>query len=103
MQVLQEDQNVMMSQWLEQLKLEQRQIIFLSQDIAIHQQDIVAKLAGQAIISPTIDHLPRPGKLALLSEHYPQTANVHSLTPNYIRMVEAEANWLKEQRQHGSH
>ncbi|GAB2552745.1 tRNA (adenosine(37)-N6)-threonylcarbamoyltransferase complex dimerization subunit type 1 TsaB [Gracilibacillus alcaliphilus] len=101
MHVLQPDQNIDMKQWLEQLKEEQRPVLFLSQDLAIHEDSIHHVLGELAMAAPSIDHLPRPGILALLGGQSEET-EVHALTPNYIRLVEAEANWLKEQKQHGS-
>lgn len=91
-----EDQNINLEQWLDELKAYQKPVVFLSQDIRIHQSLIVEKLKNDAVIPSPIDHLPRPGILALLgSQKNPEA--IHQLTPNYIRLVEAEANWLKEQ------
>ncbi|WP_058306286.1 tRNA (adenosine(37)-N6)-threonylcarbamoyltransferase complex dimerization subunit type 1 TsaB [Gracilibacillus massiliensis] len=91
-----EDQNIKMDQWLEELKSLQKPVVFLSQDIKLHQALIKEKLGKMGSIPAYIDHLPRPGTLALLgAQKNPES--VHDLTPNYIRMVEAEANWLKEQ------
>ncbi|WP_163583443.1 tRNA (adenosine(37)-N6)-threonylcarbamoyltransferase complex dimerization subunit type 1 TsaB [Gracilibacillus saliphilus] len=98
--VKKEDQNILMEQWLDEVQSYQKPVIFLSQDIKQHQRLIKEKLAKAAIIPPAIDHLPRPGKLALLGAERNED-NLHELTPNYIRLVEAEAKWLKEQEQNG--
>ncbi|QGH33134.1 tRNA (adenosine(37)-N6)-threonylcarbamoyltransferase complex dimerization subunit type 1 TsaB [Gracilibacillus salitolerans] len=98
--VKKEDQNILMEQWLDELQSYQKTVIFLSQDIKQHQGLIRKKLAKSAIFPPAIDHLPRPGQLALLGTQRNED-NLHELTPNYIRLVEAEANWLKEQEKNG--
>ncbi|WP_066191359.1 MULTISPECIES: tRNA (adenosine(37)-N6)-threonylcarbamoyltransferase complex dimerization subunit type 1 TsaB [Gracilibacillus] len=99
MQVLEADQNIAMETWLEQLKRLERPVLFFSQDIDIHEAVIKENLGDLARLPHRIDHLPRPGMLALMGNYYPETP-VHQLTPNYIRLVEAEANWLKEQKPH---
>ncbi|UOQ84310.1 tRNA (adenosine(37)-N6)-threonylcarbamoyltransferase complex dimerization subunit type 1 TsaB [Gracilibacillus salinarum] len=96
LQELTEDQNILMEQWLEDLKQRAQPVLFLSQDLDKHQELIQEKLGDYAHFPYAVDNLPRPGVLALLAADY-QESHVHELTPNYIRLVEAEANWLKEQ------
>lgn len=91
-----EDQNVMMNQWLEKLREYGEKITFLSPDLSIHKKTIQDHVEGAAILPTTIHHLPRPGILALLGVEK-QPSSVHGLTPNYLRLVEAEAKWIKEQ------
>lgn len=92
------DLNINTDQWLEELKTFQQPIFFLSQDLSIHQSAIEAYLGDVAVFPSKEQHLPRAGTLALLGgERKP--SSVHELTPNYIRLVEAEVNWLKEQEQ----
>lgn len=98
--VKKEDQNILLEQWLDELKSYQKPVLFLSQDMKQHQGIIRDKLGKFANFPPAIDHLPRPGQLALLGEQRNEE-NIHELTPNYIRLVEAEAKWLKEQEQNG--
>ncbi len=59
---------------------------------------MIEEKLGELALFPSlsIDHLPRPGILAELGEKLP-VESTHALTPNYLRLVEAEANWLKEQ------
>ncbi|MDX8047578.1 tRNA (adenosine(37)-N6)-threonylcarbamoyltransferase complex dimerization subunit type 1 TsaB [Gracilibacillus sp. S3-1-1] len=99
-QVKQEDQNIVMEQWLDELKKYEQPVLFLSQDIVLHEEVIKERLGEFAIFPSLIDHLPRPGQLALMAEAYDKE-NVHELTPNYIRLVEAEVKWLKEQEKNG--
>ncbi len=91
-----EDQNIKMEYWLEELRAFQKPVVFLSQDIKLHLSEIKKRLGKSAMIPPSIDHLPRPGLLAIIGAHK-NPESTHELTPNYIRLVEAEVNWLKEQ------
>ncbi|WP_277679375.1 tRNA (adenosine(37)-N6)-threonylcarbamoyltransferase complex dimerization subunit type 1 TsaB [Gracilibacillus dipsosauri] len=95
--LIKKEQNIDFKAWLDQVKEVQKPILFLSQDLYIHQKVIEEKLGELALFpSLSIDHLPRPGILAELGEKLP-VESTHALTPNYLRLVEAEANWLKEQ------
>ena len=40
---------------------------------------------------------PRPSELAFLGHDKPGE-DVHTFVPNYIRLAEAEANWLEAQK-----
>ncbi|ENH96413.1 M22 family peptidase [Gracilibacillus halophilus YIM-C55.5] len=91
-----DEENVLMTEWLEKMKQYNRSIVFLSQDIHLHQDTIEEQLGKQAIFPPEPNHLPRPGMLAKIGAEKP-AVDVHGLSPNYIRLPEAEAKWLKEQ------
>ncbi|ASK61239.1 tRNA (adenosine(37)-N6)-threonylcarbamoyltransferase complex dimerization subunit type 1 TsaB [Virgibacillus phasianinus] len=98
MELVGEEVNMQMNEWLERLANERKQILFLSQDIALHQPLIKEKLGNNAIIPDSIFHSAKPSHLALAGK-YKQADKTHSLTPNYLRLVEAEANWLKAQKE----
>src|SRR5699024_7366637 len=91
-----EEKNILMEDWLNELKEKAEPILFLSPDIDIYEEMIKEYLGELAIIPEAIYHIPRPGNLATIGvkKEYEQ---VHTLTPNYLRMAEAEVNWLKEQ------
>ncbi len=42
-------------------------------------------------------HNPRPSELGMIGMKKIAT-DVHSLVPNYIRLAEAEAKWLEQQK-----
>lgn len=91
-----EEQNILMEDLLSKLKVKAEPVLFLSPDIEIYEALIKEYLGDLAIIPEPVYHVPRPGHLATIGmkkEH----AEMHSLTPNYLRMAEAEVNWLKEQ------
>ncbi|WP_174615762.1 tRNA (adenosine(37)-N6)-threonylcarbamoyltransferase complex dimerization subunit type 1 TsaB [Virgibacillus ihumii] len=90
-----EEQNILMEEWLRTLP--QENIMFLSQDISLHRKTIEQYLGGHAIIPDGSAHLPNPAHLAFAGMNK-QPDETHTLVPNYIRLAEAEANWLKSQK-----
>ncbi|SES24146.1 tRNA threonylcarbamoyladenosine biosynthesis protein TsaB [Gracilibacillus ureilyticus] len=95
--VVKEEQNISFESWLIQLSELDEKIVFLSQDLELHRSLIISIL-GEKAVFPKVNalHYPRPSILAALAEERAPEIS-HEITPNYLRMVEAEANWLKEQ------
>lgn len=93
-----EEVNLPMNDWLDQLVKEEKQVLFLSQDIALYQQTIQEKLGDLAVFPDSTFHIAKPSHLALAGKDK-MVENTHNLTPNYLRLVEAEANWLKAQKE----
>ncbi|MCF7616832.1 tRNA (adenosine(37)-N6)-threonylcarbamoyltransferase complex dimerization subunit type 1 TsaB [Bacillus sonorensis] len=94
---LEEDQNILLEDWLKKLKESKQQVLFLGNDTDIHKEMIEKTLNHQAVIGGASHHLPRPSELALIGE-CKEPEPVHSLVPNYIRLAEAEAVWLEKQK-----
>ncbi|WP_226035515.1 tRNA (adenosine(37)-N6)-threonylcarbamoyltransferase complex dimerization subunit type 1 TsaB [Aquibacillus saliphilus] len=92
-----EEKNTLFSDWLEVLAQHQTKVLFLSQDIELHRELIDKTMGDLAVIPDTSYHVPRPSLLAQASMAK-ETEEIHSLTPNYLRLAEAEANWLKQQQ-----
>lgn len=90
-----EEQNILMEEWLQ--KLPDANVMFLSPDIQLHQKMIEQHLGEKAIIPDGSSHLPSPAHLAF-SGLDKQPDETHALVPNYIRLAEAESNWLKAQK-----
>lgn len=90
------DTHVSMEDWLEKLSQLNKQILFLSPQIAMYQDMIIEIMGDNAIIPEGPFHYPKPAYLyyASLGE---EADHSHSLTPNYIRLAEAELNWLRRQ------
>jgi tRNA threonylcarbamoyladenosine biosynthesis protein TsaB len=91
------DQNLLLSDWLLELKKEEKQILFIGNDVSLHQGSIVEVLGDQAVIASMTEHNPRPamlGKIGLMKE----PENIHTFVPNYIRLAEAEVKWLEQQK-----
>jgi len=91
------DQLVMTAEWAPKLKAMDRDILFLGNDLPLHQQVIKDLLGTKAQFAELTEHNPRPAELALLGRDKP-AEEPHSFVPNYIRLAEAEAKWLESQK-----
>ncbi|WP_164670263.1 tRNA (adenosine(37)-N6)-threonylcarbamoyltransferase complex dimerization subunit type 1 TsaB [Virgibacillus doumboii] len=92
-----EEKNVLMTDWLGQLADSRKDVLFLSPDINMHRDSIKHYLGDRAIVPDGSFHTADPSHLALTGMHK-SSDNTHTLTPNYLRLAEAEANWLKAQK-----
>ncbi|WP_246946097.1 tRNA (adenosine(37)-N6)-threonylcarbamoyltransferase complex dimerization subunit type 1 TsaB [Bacillus pinisoli] len=88
-----DDQNVQLSDWLELLKERKEPVVFLGNDVPIHKEKIKNTLGEQAVISSYLDWNPRPSVLAQIGLER-EADDLHSFVPSYLRLAEAEANWL---------
>ncbi|RDW18823.1 tRNA (adenosine(37)-N6)-threonylcarbamoyltransferase complex dimerization subunit type 1 TsaB [Oceanobacillus chungangensis] len=93
-----EEKNISMEEVLAKLAEEKRRVLFLSPDISVYQDAIEAALGNLAIIPEGPYHIARPGFLGLAGLRK-SAEPTHTLTPNYLRLAEAEANWLKAQKE----
>jgi tRNA threonylcarbamoyladenosine biosynthesis protein TsaB len=96
-QELVEDQNLPIEEVLEALKQKNERVLFLSTDIQVYQREIKAALGEKAVIPETPSHLTDASYLIHLALNK-EPDLTHELTPNYIRLAEAESNWLKQQK-----
>lgn len=88
------DRLVMLSDWAAKLSQTTKPILFVGNDLQIHQTKIEEVLGPHAIFAASTEHNPRPAELALLGSDKPGD-DIHSFVPNYIRLAEAEAKWLE--------
>lgn len=92
---IKEDRIVMMEDWLDELSKLDEEIIFVGNDVSLHIESIQSKLGNKALfVSNTLNN-PRASELALLGKDR-ESVDTHKLVPNYIRLAEAEANWLAQ-------
>jgi tRNA threonylcarbamoyladenosine biosynthesis protein TsaB len=92
-----EDQNILLSEWVNQLKEFDGKILFIGNDVKIHQEMIQNVLKDKAKLAPFVSNNPRPSELAFIGASLKdQTA--HEVVPNYIRLAEAEVKWLESQK-----
>ncbi|WP_099355422.1 tRNA (adenosine(37)-N6)-threonylcarbamoyltransferase complex dimerization subunit type 1 TsaB [Fredinandcohnia onubensis] len=90
---VEEDKIILLADWLEELKKRETPVLFIGNDLVIHKEQIETDLEQFAYVAPYTDWNPRPSELAVLGmEKAP--VDVHTFVPNYIRLAEAEANWL---------
>ncbi|MDM5318258.1 tRNA (adenosine(37)-N6)-threonylcarbamoyltransferase complex dimerization subunit type 1 TsaB [Fictibacillus sp. b24] len=95
-QNLWEDRIILLSDWLEKLKTLDKRILFVGNDLPLHQDTIKEVLGDQAVLGTVSDHNPRPselGRIGMLRD----PDDIHSFTPSYLQLAEAEVNWLKSQ------
>ncbi|WP_456276970.1 tRNA (adenosine(37)-N6)-threonylcarbamoyltransferase complex dimerization subunit type 1 TsaB [Bacillus sp. AK128] len=88
-----EDQNILLEDWLTKLKDQKERVLLLGNDLPIHQQVIKDKLGDQAVFSSFVDWNPRPSLLAHIGS-VKEAEDLHTFVPSYLRLAEAEANWL---------
>ncbi|MEC2071079.1 tRNA (adenosine(37)-N6)-threonylcarbamoyltransferase complex dimerization subunit type 1 TsaB [Alkalihalophilus marmarensis] len=98
MTVQKEDRLRMLNEWLEELKEIEGLILFVGQDVELHQEDIQSALGDKAVFAPAQMTLPRGGELAALGEEKEAVASIHTFVPRYLRLAEAEAKWQSEQK-----
>ncbi len=92
------DQICLLEDWSTHLKSQYENVLFLGNDIAIHKEVIIEKLGDRVKFGQMSDHNPRPSELARLGISMEPAKDIHSFIPNYIRLAEAEANWLANQK-----
>ncbi|WP_068677013.1 tRNA (adenosine(37)-N6)-threonylcarbamoyltransferase complex dimerization subunit type 1 TsaB [Oceanobacillus sp. Castelsardo] len=93
-----EEKNLPMEDALLKLKGDNKKVLCLSPELIKHKDTIQHVLGDLAIIPEGPFHLANPGFLGL-SGLYKEGDNTHTLTPNYLRLAEAEAKWLQAQKE----
>jgi tRNA threonylcarbamoyladenosine biosynthesis protein TsaB len=94
---LEQDQNILLVDWLKKLAEKDENVLFLGNDVDIHKQTINQMFGEKGVIAETTINNPRPSELGLIGLTK-ESVDVHSLVPNYIRLAEAEAKWLEQQK-----
>lgn len=98
LETIYKETNSLMEGFLKTLAEEGEKVLFLSPDISLHQKAITQTLGELAVIPEGPYHIARPAYLALAGSGR-ESDNLHTLTPNYLRLAEAEANWKKAQKE----
>lgn len=93
-----QEENMLMENLLKELAEKKSEVLFLSPDLSIYKDAIIHILGEYAIIPEGPYHLAKPSHLALAGKDK-EPADTHALTPNYLRLAEAEANWNKAQKE----
>ncbi|WP_050613787.1 tRNA (adenosine(37)-N6)-threonylcarbamoyltransferase complex dimerization subunit type 1 TsaB [Bacillus testis] len=92
-----EDQILQSSDWATILAKLDGPVLFIGEDIPLHKEVLEEALEDRAIFADPSCMNPRPGALAVLGKDM-ENEDIHTFVPNYVRLAEAEANWLKEQK-----
>lgn len=91
-----EDQHSSLVEILEQLKLLAEPVLFIGEDVALHAQVIEEALGELAHFASFVVNVPRASSVIALAERLEQSEVMHSFTPEYKRITEAEANLVKK-------
>lgn len=91
---LEKDQLILTIDWTKKLEEKQERVLFVGNDLPIHKEVIAIDMGEYAKFADIIDYNPRPAVLAMLGKNR-EAEDIHHFTPNYIRMAEAEANWIE--------
>lgn len=103
LQTIKQERNESMEAWLYELKQLNSEVMFLSAQLDPFKEMIGTIIGKNAIIPENVYHLPKPSNLLILAKQKKETP-VHLVSPNYMRITEAEANWIRSQKddyQHG--
>ncbi|GGK00819.1 tRNA threonylcarbamoyladenosine biosynthesis protein TsaB [Lentibacillus kapialis] len=92
------EKNVLMEDWLKELADTGQEVLFLSPDITKHEEQIQAYMGKRANIPEGPFHMADPSHLAFAGLDV-QPDSTHGLIPNYLRLAEAEAKWLKKEHE----
>lgn len=85
---------------LEKLQPLNEKVLFIGTDVELYWDRIKETLGECAVRAAYTLDLPRASELIALAEQreLPSIEAVHHFVPQYRRIAEAEANWLKEQK-----
>lgn len=89
--------NISMEVWLKKIVESEKKVLFLSPNISLYKEMIIEYLGDQAVFPESMLHIAKPSDLAFAGMDR-QPTETHSLVPSYLRLAEAEANWLKAQK-----
>ncbi|RFU63134.1 tRNA (adenosine(37)-N6)-threonylcarbamoyltransferase complex dimerization subunit type 1 TsaB [Peribacillus glennii] len=92
-----EDTNMLATEWAGKIKQYNQPVLFIGNDTPLHKEALQNILGDAAFFAPPALYNPRPGELALLGMEK-EGEDIHSFVPNYVRLAEAEAKWLGQQR-----
>lgn len=75
-------------------------VLFVGADVDLYFEKIQEVLGERAIRAPFTLDLPRASELIAIAEkqELPSVEAVHAFVPQYRRIAEAEANWIKEHK-----
>lgn len=90
------DVNIPAEAWARQLAELDQPILFTGNAMELHREIFESVLGEKAHFAQVNEVNPRPGTLALMGMDAGEE-DIHAFTPNYIRLVEAEAKWLERQ------
>lgn len=94
-----EDGHYSLDELLTFLEQQSAPILFVGKDAKIHEDAIMERLGDRAELATLAFNLPRASSLIDLALRSGNSSAVHEFVPQYRRIAEAEANWLKAQKE----
>lgn len=76
-------------------------VLFVGMDVAIHWEQIQEVLGDKVQQAGAAFSLPSAAVLVEIARNM-EPEDVHTTVPEYLRITEAEANWMKEQKKNGN-
>lgn len=94
------DAHYELTDFLDKLEDIKEPIVFVGGDVDVFWDDIKERLGERAIRASFTQDLPRASELIRLAQlqELPNIESTHHFIPQYQRIAEAEANWIKEQK-----
>lgn len=101
LEALVEDHHTHIADLLERLRALDAPILFVGTDVGLFWDNIVEELGDNAFRAPFSLDLPRATEVIRVGTkvELPSVEATHHFVPQYKRIAEAEANWLKEQKE----
>ncbi|MBD8523082.1 tRNA (adenosine(37)-N6)-threonylcarbamoyltransferase complex dimerization subunit type 1 TsaB [Lysinibacillus fusiformis] len=101
LEALMEDHHAHIDDLLVRLKALEQPILFVGTDVDIFWETILQMLGDHAVRTPFSIDLPRATEVIHIATkmELPSVEATHHFVPQYKRIAEAEANWLKEQKE----
>src|SRR5699024_666396 len=89
--IVDKEQNILMEDWLRELAEKGREVLFLSPDLHLYKEMITDLLGELESFHVGPVHVASHSGLDLAGKYQPAD-HTHALTPNYLRLDDAEAN-----------
>lgn len=96
--LLEQERIMLLTDWLDICKRYTNDIMFLGQDLMMHQTMIKDTLGDQAVFAAGAELNPQPGHIAVLGSRRHPVSSPHTFVPEYLQLAEAEAKWQDAQR-----
>ncbi|WP_303965107.1 tRNA (adenosine(37)-N6)-threonylcarbamoyltransferase complex dimerization subunit type 1 TsaB [Sporosarcina ureae] len=95
-----EDQHCALADLLEKLQEYKEPVLFVGEDVKLHEAVIREQLGGLVHLASFALNVPRASSVVLLAQLADEPETVHTFTPQYKRITEAEANLVKKVSSH---
>ena len=92
-----EDGHYGLDELVEELKKHDHRVLFIGKDTSIYGETLVGKLGEIGTIAPLHFNIPRASSLIYVAGQSDEQVDIHNFVPEYRRIAEAEANWIKAQ------